>query len=103
MLFAGLATVRAASLTLLANAIAGGATAAESLPAFRPMRKPPSPFHAAWLFARIFLLDRELPKAWRGFLWWWFTARYLASLVVGRKSTAPSATFGTKSRELSQR
>jgi hypothetical protein len=101
MLFAGLATVRAASLTLLANAIAGGATA-QSLPAFRPIARPSSPFQAAWLFARIFLLDHELPKAWRGFLWWWFTARYLASLVVG-KSEAPSANFAIKSREFSQR
>ncbi len=82
MLFAGLATVRAASLRLLANAIAGDATAPQTLPAFRPMGRPSSPFHAVWLFARIFLLDRELPKAWRIFLCWWFTARYMARLIT---------------------
>lgn len=86
MLFVGLSNVRAASLALLLNAIKGRADAANNLPPFAPVVRPKTLFHAFFLFTRIFLLDRDLPARWRFFLWWWFTARYLASSLAKRRA-----------------
>jgi hypothetical protein len=91
MLFVGLSNVRAASLALLLNAIKGRADAAAKLPRFEPVSRPKTLFHALFLFTRVFLLDRDLPPRWRFFLWWWFTARYLASSLV-KRPTLPART-----------
>ena len=84
MLFAGLSQVRAASLALLIGAIKGGTDTAPTLPPFTLIGRPRTLFHALWLFARLFLLDRDLPVQWRFFMWWWFSARYLASSMMKR-------------------
>ena len=85
MLFVGLSNVRAASLALLLNAIKGQAGTVNKLPVFEPVGRPKTLFHALWLFTHIFLMDRELPAQWRFFMWWWFTARYLASSMIKRQ------------------
>lgn len=87
MLFVGLIPVRKVSCALLVEAIEGEGRATGQLPDFTPMCRPKSLFHAAWLFTRMFLTDRGLPLQWRFFMWWWFSARYLASRVL--KHTAP--------------
>jgi hypothetical protein len=81
MLFVGLARVRAASLALLVDAIAGAPARPARLPSFQPVSKPPNFPHAICLFTKTFLLDSELPAGWRFFMWWWFSARYIASRV----------------------
>lgn len=90
MLFVGLSNVRAASLALLVNAIKGRTNPADKLLPFEPISRPKTLFHAFWLFTLIFLMDRELPVRWRFFLWWWFTARYLASSMTKRRSLPAS-------------
>jgi glycosyltransferase involved in cell wall biosynthesis len=82
MLFVGLAQVRAASLILLVNTIKGAPAHSERLPAYQPIGKPASLWQAITLFTRIFLLDGGLPPGWRLFMWWWFSARYMASRVL---------------------
>jgi hypothetical protein len=91
MLFVGLAPVRAASERLLIDAITGKSGAGDRLPVFTPVRRPKTIFHAAWLFARVFLADRALPAQWRFFMWWWFTARYLASSMLKQPARARPA------------
>jgi hypothetical protein len=81
MLFVGLASVRAASLKLLADAIAGQKRHPLQLPAYQPVGRPHNFWDAFCLFTRTFLLDKQLPADWRFFMWWWFSARYIASRV----------------------
>lgn len=82
MLFVGLAPVRFASLALLVNVINGEKAAPVPLPAYQPMDKPSNPIGMFLLFTRIFLLDVALPARWRFFMWWWFSARYVASHIL---------------------
>ncbi|HQT46610.1 MAG TPA: hypothetical protein PLY97_05245 [Acidocella sp.] len=81
MLFVGLAPVRAASLGLLEAAIDGSAAPAPALPHYTPLRRPRSLIHAFGLFTRLLLMDRDLPAKWRFFMWWWFSARYVAGNI----------------------
>lgn len=83
MLFIGLAEVRKASLSLLLGAVADGKPESSELPHYIEMPKPSGPMHAVWDFARIFLKDKTLPLRWRFFMWWWFSARYVASGILG--------------------
>lgn len=85
MLFVGLANVRAASQKLLMNAIDGETDTGARLPVYEPIGRPKTLFHAFYLFSRIFLFERELPLQWRFFMWWWFTARYLAGGLAKRR------------------
>jgi hypothetical protein len=82
MLFVGLAQVRAASLRLLVDTIKGAPAEPAGLPAYQPIGKPASLWRAITLFTRIFLMDGALPPGWRLFMWWWFSARYMASRVL---------------------
>lgn len=82
MLFVSLAQVREASLTMLIDAINDSKVVQISLPAYQPLQKPSNLVSALFLFTRIFLYDRSLPFRWRFFMWWWFSARYLASLIL---------------------
>jgi glycosyltransferase involved in cell wall biosynthesis len=82
IIFVDLAPVRAACAGFLVDAIEGAASS-RSLPAYASSGKLPSnPLVAIALFMRVFLFDKALPFRWRFFLWWWFTARYVASHVL---------------------
>lgn len=81
MLFVGLAPMRAAACHRLAVAIRDDSVA-EVSPGFLPAETRLNPWRAFRLFIRTFLMDRSLPFGWRFRLWWWFCARYLASLVL---------------------
>jgi glycosyltransferase involved in cell wall biosynthesis len=82
MLFIGLARVRAASLSLLVATIEDEPVPPGGLPAYQAIDKPASLWRAVKLFTRIFLTDGGLPLGWRLFMWWWFSARYVASRVT---------------------
>lgn len=82
MLFIGLADVRLTSLPLLLNAIHGTDDLTKALPPFKMICKPTSLWQAIQLFTRIFVGDTQLPLNWRIFMWWWFSARYIASNVL---------------------
>ena len=90
MLFVALAPVRAASVVLLVNKIKGAPAHLESLPPYQAIGKPANLLWAIILFTRIFLMDHGLPMGWRIFLWWWFSARYLASRVLNMQAAGMS-------------
>jgi len=82
MLFVGLVPVRIASLNLLIETISEVDASLVTLPAYQPMEKPSNPIQAFFLFTQLFLLDTTMPIRWRFFMWWWFGARYVASMVL---------------------
>lgn len=60
-----------------AESLASAALPASAAPSKQLM---PSGLGAALpVFARVFLMDAELPLRWRFFLWYWFIGRYLAA------------------------
>jgi len=82
MLFISLKDVRVASYNLLINAIENPPSKTSQLPKANILDKPSNLFKAFYLYGKIFLLDSQLPLKWRFFMWWWFGARYVASLVL---------------------
>lgn len=82
MLFVGLKSVREVCAIKLLEIIAKSHAAESQLPEFKESPRPSNIFIAAKQFTQIFLFDSQLPFKWRFFLWWWFGARYMASVVL---------------------
>lgn len=82
MIFISLKDVRETSYAILLNAINGSQSNLTKLPIVNILNKFSNPFMTFWLFTKIFLLDSQLPFKWRFFMWWWFSARYVASYIL---------------------
>jgi len=82
MLFIGLADIRKASLPFLLDIIEDKQKEPAELPEFFEIGSPDNALQGLLLFSNTFLFDRTLPFKWRFFLWWWFTARYIASKFI---------------------
>jgi hypothetical protein len=81
MVFFGMIPARAAALSPLIAAIRGTKDDSGPLPACEAVT-PANAWQAIRLFSARLLSDPMLPLKWRIFLWWWFSARYVASRVL---------------------
>lgn len=82
MLFISLKNVREVSYELLFDQINKNSSNSSQLPDTVILEKPGNFLKAFYLFSKLFLLDPQLPFKWRFFMWWWFSARFIASKIL---------------------